>query len=501
MPKHDQFRRVKSAEDYVELLSRALPHSAESETAILGAITLDNSLVYQAIELGLEPEDMYVRANYYCLKSMFSMAQTGREINPILLGEELKREGLLEQIGGITYLSELTYGLPHFTNVAHYVKVVKDKAHLRNLIKLCNLISATAFDEEDDAHIILTEAESSMLALTSEALRGSKLVRKKEFVRVSEDRAIFETKLDRTHRGLTSALATGIKPIDDLLEGGGLNPQNMYLIAAKPKAGKTSLALAIAYRIAKFFAEEYLALGFEQSVGVVSMEMRREALEYRLYSSHTGIPYDVLTRAGRLHGVNYEVAKAGLDGFFNILPLYITDAIFDIDEAWRAAERLVRGPAQAKLLIFDYLQLMSKAQRRAGKRALTSFDADKRTQEVTAISRDVKHMAQDLNVPIIGISSLSRLGELRESGQLDYDLEALLMLENPDWKPDMTVQERAILDAKKIWDINARMMYQRNGATGDIMLKFLREFMQFVTPEEYALMIRPKTIDETQHWQ
>ncbi|MCA1816616.1 MAG: hypothetical protein LC746_09460, partial [Acidobacteria bacterium] len=133
-----------------QMLERPLPHSADAERAILGSIILDNGLVNQAIEL-LRPEDFYVRAHYHVFRAMISMTeQRSGEINPILLGEELRREGVLDQVGGIAFISELTYGLPHFSNLGAYAKVVKGKSLMRQLVKAANKITSEALEEEDE---------------------------------------------------------------------------------------------------------------------------------------------------------------------------------------------------------------------------------------------------------------------------------------------------------------------------------------------------------------
>src|SRR5687768_9154526 len=132
-----------------QLLERPLPHSADSERAILGAIILDNGIVNQAIEL-LKPEDFYVRAHNFIFRAMIALSERGAEINPILLGEELRREGMLEQTGGIAFISELTYGLPHFTNISHYAKMVRGKSMLRQLVKVANKVTSEALEEEDE---------------------------------------------------------------------------------------------------------------------------------------------------------------------------------------------------------------------------------------------------------------------------------------------------------------------------------------------------------------
>jgi hypothetical protein len=155
-----------------QLLERPLPHSAEAERAILGSVLLDNSLVNHAVEL-LRPEDFYVRAHQFVFRSMISLSERGSEIDPLLLSEELRREGVLEQAGGMTFISELTYGLPHFTNVAAYAKVVKDHSLMRQLVKVANKITSEALEGEDEAAIILDHAEQMFKALMDEKLRIS----------------------------------------------------------------------------------------------------------------------------------------------------------------------------------------------------------------------------------------------------------------------------------------------------------------------------------------
>jgi replicative DNA helicase len=324
---------------------------------------------------------------------------------------------------------------------------------------------------------IVTQAETTMLELTNQALRGNRKGRSIDFVPISDDKQAFIETLEKRSQGIQNALPTGIKPIDDKLEGGGFNPQGFYLVAAKPKAGKTSLVLSWAERIARAFGATYDNEGIRQSVAVASLEMRREALQMRLFSAYTSIPFDTLSRPGKLQGAAKEVAFAAIDSFFQF-PLYINDAVFTLPDLWRACERVVNGPMQAKLIIVDYLQLVSL-------RKNYSADPDQLTGEVTIVSRELKHMAQELNVPVIGISSLNRLGEIRQSGSVEYDVEALFRLENPDYDPKMALEARAELDAKPVWDINARLAYQRNGVTGDIMLKFIRQQMKFVTASEY----------------
>ena len=213
-----------------QLLERPLPHSAEAERAILGAIILDNGLVNQAIEL-LKPEDFYIRAHYHVFRAMIALSERGAEINPILLGEELRREGLVEQVGGVPFISELTYGLPHFTNLAHYAKIVRDKSLMRQLVKVSNMITSEALEEEDEAHVILDHAEQAIFALADERTRQG-------FMHV---KPVAENVLEKVQEiagrtTMITGLGTGFKDLDEMTSG--LQPSDLIIVAARPSMGK-----------------------------------------------------------------------------------------------------------------------------------------------------------------------------------------------------------------------------------------------------------------------
>ena len=212
------------------MLERPLPHSADAERAILGAIILDNALVNQAIEL-MRADDFYVRAHYHVFRAMISMSERGAEINPILLGEELRREGVLEQVGGISFISELTYGLPHFTNVAAYAKVVREKSLMRQLVKVANKITSEALEEEDEAQLILDHAEQMIFALADERTRQG-------FAHVKPVAdAILEKVQEMGGRGaVLTGLTTGFTEMDVMTSG--LQPSDLIIVAARPSMGK-----------------------------------------------------------------------------------------------------------------------------------------------------------------------------------------------------------------------------------------------------------------------
>ena len=213
-----------------QMLERPLPHSAESERAILGAIILDNGLVNQAIEL-LKPDDFYIRAHYHVFRAMISMSERGAEINPILLGEELRREGVLEQVGGISFVSELTYGLPHFSNVSAYAKVVRDKSLMRQLVKVSNKVISEALEEEDEAQVVLDHAEQAIFALADERTRQGF-----SHVKPVAD-AILEKIQEMGGRGsVITGLTTGFTEMDTMTSG--LQPSDLIIVAARPSMGK-----------------------------------------------------------------------------------------------------------------------------------------------------------------------------------------------------------------------------------------------------------------------
>ncbi|HYG81678.1 MAG TPA: replicative DNA helicase [Pyrinomonadaceae bacterium] len=213
-----------------QMLERPLPNSAEAERAILGAILLDNSLVTQAIEL-LRPEDFYVPSHRRIFLAMISLFEHGSEINPILIAEELKRDGAVESVGGLTFITNLTYGLPHFANVAAYAKVVGDKSMLRQLIKVCNKVTSEALEEEDEAEVILDHAEQAIFALADERTRQG----------FSHVKPIADAMLEHVQEmagrsAMLTGLTTGFNNLDSMTSG--LQPSDLIIVAARPSMGK-----------------------------------------------------------------------------------------------------------------------------------------------------------------------------------------------------------------------------------------------------------------------
>ncbi|HYN86496.1 MAG TPA: replicative DNA helicase [Pyrinomonadaceae bacterium] len=436
-----------------QLLERPLPHSAEAERAILGAIILDNGLVNQAIEL-LRPDDFYIRANQFVFRSMISLSERGAEINPILLGEELRREGVLEQVGGIAYVSELTYGLPHFTNVAAYAKVVHDKSLLRQLVRVANKVTSEALEEEDEAELILDHAEQMIFALADERTRQGFA-----HVKPVADQLLEKVQEMAGRTTVITGLPTGFKELDEMTSG--LQPSDLIIVAARPSMGKTSLCLTLAQNAA-------IATG--AVVGIFSLEMSKESLVMRMLCSEGRVDAHRF-RGGYLHREEWA-RLAGALGTLADTKIFIDDTPgISVLEMRAKARRLAAEQKRLDLIVVDYLQLMSGSSRRV----------ESRQQEVSQISRELKGLAKELNVPLVALSQLSRapesrtdhrpqLADLRESGAIEQDADVVgfIYREEQYSRTEENAGLAELIIAK-----------QRNGPTGTVRLAFLKEFTRF----------------------
>jgi replicative DNA helicase len=436
-----------------QMLERPLPHSADAERAILGAIVLDNALVNQAIEL-LRPEDFYIRAHQFVFRAMTALSERGSEINPILLGEELRREGALEQTGGIAFISELTYGLPHFTNVAAYAKVVKDHSLMRQLVKVANKITSEALEGEDEAAFILDHAEAMIFALADERTRQG----------FSHIKPVADLLLEKVQEmagrsAMLTGLTTGFSELDTMTSG--LQPSDLVIVAARPSMGKTALCLTLA---------QNAAIQSGAVVGVFSLEMSKESLVMRMLCSEGRVDAHRF-RSGYLSRDEWA-RLAGALGTLADAKIFIDDTPgISVLEMRAKARRLASEQKRLDLIVVDYLQLMSGSARRA----------ESRQQEVSQISRELKGLAKELNVPLVALSQLSRapearsdhrpqLSDLRESGSIeqDADLVAFIYREEQYNRTEENAGLAELIIAK-----------QRNGPTGTVKLAFLKEFTRF----------------------
>lgn len=441
-----------------QFLERPLPSSEEGERIILGAVLLDNALIAQVIEQ-LKPEDFYSPRHRRIFEAMIALFEAARVIDPILIGEELKKEGLLESIGGIATITNLTYGLPHFSDLRDYIKVVKDKSILRNLIRVCNEVTSEALSEEDDAENILDNAERRIFALADEKTRQGFSA----FAPIAEDvfRKVEEYANRETHA--LTGLATGFRDLDQLTSG--LQRNDLIIVAARPSMGKTALCLNIAQNSA---TQENAV------VAVFSLEMSKEQLVMRMLSSEARIDAQRF-RTGYLSRDDWG-RLAGAIQKLSDTRLFIDDSPgISVLQMRAKARRLKAEQKSLDLIVVDYLQLMEGSKR-----------TESRQQEVSQISRELKALAKELNVPVVALSQLSRapearnpprpiMSDLRESGSIEQDADVVAFLYREDYyaksAEDIPEEKRGLAEL-----IIAK---QRNGPTDTIKLVFTKQFTRF----------------------
>ena len=441
-------------------LERALPNSAEAERAILGGVVLDNGLISQAIEL-LRPEDFYVPSHRRIFMAMIALFERGGEINPILIGEELKKENALESVGGISFITNLTYGLPHSTNIVHYAKVVRGKSMLRQLIKAANKITLEALEQEDEPEIILDHAEQLIFQLADERIRQG-------FVHV---KPVAEQLLEKVQEmegraAVLTGLTTGFADLDKMTSG--FQRQDLIIVAARPSMGKTSFALMLA---------ENAAIHAGAVVGIFSLEMSKEALVMRLLCSQGNIDAQRF-RNGFLSRPEWAQIAKSL-GILADSKIFLDDtAGISVLEMRAKARRLAAEQKKLDLIIVDYLQLMSGSAKR--------FES--RQQEVSQISRELKALAKEMNVPVVALSQLSRapesrsdhrpqLADLRESGALEQDADVVAFIYREEQYKTPEEKNNLPEDQKNVAELIVAK--QRNGPTGTVDLRFTPSSMRF----------------------
>ncbi len=438
-------------------LEKGLPSSLDAERAILGAILLDNGMVNQAAER-LRRDDFFLDSHRRIYDQMLELSEHGRRIDPITLQEELRRAGDLDLIGGAAYIGALFDGLPRFTNIENYTRIVKDKSILRKLITASNQIMATCFDDEEEAVKILDNAERAILAIGEERIREG-------FVRVSEvaKKQLEHLEEAALHDSHVTGIGTGFADLD--FKTAGLQRGDLIIIAARPSMGKTAFSLNIAQNAALKVQRN----GRRAVVGIFSLEMSKEQLVNRLLCSHARVDAHRM-RGGKL--IKDDWKKLG----YAVSDLAEADIFLDdtpgisVLEMRAKARRLKNEQKGLDLIILDYLQLMSGRGR-----------IESRQQEVAQISRELKILAKELDVPLIALSQLSRapesrtgnrpqLSDLRDSGSIEQDADVVLFIYREEvYKQDTEKQNIAEIIIGK----------QRNGPIGELELIFLKQFTRF----------------------
>ena len=436
-------------------LAHTLPANVEAERSILGAILLDNLAYNQAAE-HLKPEDFSLDSHRRIYTRMVDLAESSRAIDIITLVEELARRKELEAIGDVGYISGLLDGVPDRPSIEHYIKIVRDKALLRGLIHAANAAIARASEQSDPAEEILNDAEAAIFQLSEKRI-GRGFMGVQEIVK--ESFGSVDALLQRGQR--ITGLATHYTDFDEMTSG--LQRADLIIIAARPSMGKTALAMNIA---------ENAAIEDNKTVGMFSLEMSREALLLRLLCSKARVDSHRM-RTGSLWREDMDKVVRAMEQLAHA-PIFIDDTPgIALSEMRAKAKRLQQSQGALDLIIVDYLQLMSGGGRRY----------ENRTQEVSAISRGLKGLAKELNVPVVALSQLSRapesrggdhrpqLADLRESGSIEQDADVVAFIFREEvYKPDEPELDgiAEIIIAK-----------QRNGPTGRLKMAFIKNSTRF----------------------
>jgi replicative DNA helicase len=442
---------------------RGLPASIDSERLILGAILLDNHAYNEAAEK-LRAEDLALDSHQRIFARMADLIDAGRAVDIVTLTEELARRKEVEAVGGVAYLASLIEGLPHRLSIEDYVRIVKDKSLLRQLIKICSDSITRAVDQSEGAIDVLNTAETNLLEVTEKGITNG-FAGIPEIVRDSFGSIDNLYKQGREVTGLE----TYFTDFDHMTSG--LQNSELVIIAARPSMGKTAWAINIA---------QNAAVRGGKTVAVFSLEMSKESLLRRMLASEARVDSQKIQK-GFLGREDHEKLTSALERLVEA-QIYIDDTPgISLTEMRAKARRLRQIRGGLDLIVIDYLQLMSGSTGGPGQKRY-----ENRTQEVSSISRGLKALAKELNVPVIALSQLSRaseqrggdkkpmLSDLRESGSIEQDADVVAFIHresyyNRDEKPDPDTEGKAEIIISK----------QRNGPTGSVYLAYLYKYTRF----------------------
>lgn len=434
-----------------DVVEKIPPQSIDAEMAVLGCMLLDREAISLAIEM-LNESCFYKDAHKRIFRAIIRLFDESKEVDIITLMEGLKASDSLDAVGGPSYLTGLVSGVPTTANFKHYADIVRDKAILRKLIDASTVIVSECYDTAKDVRQVLDKAEQSIFEVRSSKVE-SRFAVLKDVIKDSIEKidSLYQRKANIT------GLATGFRELD--IKTAGLQASDLIVIAGRPSMGKSALVSCIV---------EHVSVVEKQPIAFFSLEMSKEQLVQRLLCSHARVDAHKV-RTGFLSQSDWPrlVSAAGK---LSEAPVYIDDSAGISVLELRAKARRLKAKFDIKLIVLDYLQLM------AG-----SSDADNRQQEISEISRSLKAIARELNVPLIAISQLSRaveqradhrpqLSDLRESGAIEQDADLVLLLLREEMY-NQTEENKGIAEV-----IVAK---QRNGPIGSLKLAFLGEYMRF----------------------
>lgn len=438
--------------------TRTPPQDLEAERALLGAIMLKPNAMYDIADMVI-PDSFYARKNGDIFETMLSLFNKGEPIDIVTLSGKLSSQKKLEQIGGRGYLSELANDAPAATNALHYAQVVKAKHIHRELIEAADHIGELGYREDADIEKLLDEAQSTIFQIANTSTL-------QKFVSIGDELKDAWKRLEslQENKDQIRGIHTGFRDLDNLLAG--FQKSDLIILAARPSMGKTSLALDIARQT---------AIKHGNAVGIFSLEMSSQQLTDRMLASESNVNSWRL-RTGKLSSDDeYERLRNGMDRLSSA-PIYIDDKSERTVLQMRSIARRLKAEKGLSLVIVDYLQLIMPGATR---------NNDSMVQQVTEISRSLKGMARELDVPVLALSQLSRaveqrrdhprLSDLRDSGSIEQDADVVMFIHREDKMNDNS-------DRPNIADIMVEK--HRNGPVGRIELYFNNEQATFNTIEK-----------------
>lgn len=441
-------------------LKKTPPHSAEAEKTVLGAILLNNKNLNVVLSI-LTIEDFYKEGNRKILERISRLVDKGHPVDLLSLSEELKRAGELDEVGGASYLSSLMDGVPKSLNVEYYAQIIKEKSLLRRLILSSAKIISSSYEQREDADQLLDEAQASIIEVAEQRIKPG-------FIPVG---ALTNSAIEfidnlRHRQDVVTGIPTGFRDLDGLTSG--YHNSEFIVVAGRPSMGKTALCLNTSLHI---------GLRTDYSVGFFSLEMAKEQIVIRLMCAEAQLDIKKV-RTGFIGEREFERLKLSAEE--------LSKAKVFVDETpgltmieMKAKARRLKMEHHLDLVFIDYMQLM-----RPGSRF------ENRTQEISYISRSLKELAKELQIPVVGISQLSRapekgrrepvpqLSDLRESGAIEQDADVVIFVYRPEfYHPD----DENLRGIAKI-----HVAKQRNGPTGIVNLAFIREYARFADMEFQA---------------
>ena len=438
-------------------VERLPPQSVEAEQAVLGAILLSPDIL-PAIAERLRPEDFYRNAHRLIFSAALDVAESREPVDLVTLTGRLQLDGKLEGSGGIEYIVALSRSVPTAANVDYHAQIVADRALLRRLIGVSTEIAATGYEGAQDVGELLDSAERRILELSqSRAVRGFVPVR--EVLMTAYERVEFLYH----NKGSLTGISSGYAELDRMTFG--FQKSDLIIIAARPSVGKTAFALNIAQNV---------AVRGKQTCAIFSLEMSKEQLVQRMICAEANLDAQVL-RTGQLTDQDWSKLTMGMESLSEA-PLFIDDSPGITITEMRARLRKLQLEQGLGLVVVDYLQLIHGRSR-----------TDNRQQEISEISRNLKALARELDVPVIALSQLSRsveqrqdkrpmLSDIRESGSIEQDADVVAFLYRDDYY-DPESERKNIVEVI--------IGKQRNGPTGKIELVFLKNYNKFVSLEKH----------------